>query len=546
MEVVMSEFSIEKTLSNAVNYQNKGNYESAIKCYDAVLSVDGSNLTAMNNLSVLYINSGNLEKAEILLVKIVNSGLLDENCLNHLSIVYMRTFRYNEAMQMLEYALELNPYKIETYLNLTNICGTMKKTDLAVHYALEAVKIEPSSSLAFNNLGSVFNSMAMFDEARIAFETACDLDKKNIEPIVNLGSLYSRSNEIDKAIKIFKKALRLLPKNAQNQSDVIKFLLGFEILKKGDLALGWIYYDCGFHPNIPKDNARTPPRRFNKQIWKGQKIHDKTILIWREQGLGDELMFLSCIPDLLKFHDKIILEVDKRLVETMQRSFPNIVVREQSFGSPPNFAAIYNDYDFHIPLASLMRFFRKTVDDFKTSGPYVQIDPVKKNKFSNLLSQRKDKLVIGICWRSGSIDALRAMNYLSIMKFGELFSIKDVVWVNLQYGDCEEECLAAEKEFGIEILRWPDLNLKDDLDDVFALISELDYVITVGTAVQTIAAATGVETLLISPPDKAWHNFGLDYDPWFPNLFTFTADYNNLVEALPLIKNYILEHGKKC
>ena len=72
MEVVMSEFSIEKTLSNAVNYQNKGNYESAVKCYDAVLSVDGSNLTAMNNLSVLYINSGNLEKAEILLLKIVN------------------------------------------------------------------------------------------------------------------------------------------------------------------------------------------------------------------------------------------------------------------------------------------------------------------------------------------------------------------------------------------------------------------------------------------------------------------------------------------
>ena len=541
----MCAFSVEKLLSNAINYQNKGNYDEAIKSYNHILEHNSLNLTAMNNLSVLYINSANLEKAEKLLLKIVNNGFLDENILNHLSVVYMRTYRFEEALKMLDHAMQMNPFKIETYLNLTNVCSTMKKTDLAIHYALEGVKIDPGSSLAFNNLGSIFNSMAMFNEARIAFETACALDKKNIEPIVNLGTIHSRFMENDMAIKMFSKALRLLPKNAKSQSDVIKFLLGFELLKKGDLELGWKYYDCGFHPNIPKENSRTPPRQFNKPIWDGSKIEGKTILIWREQGLGDEILFYSCLPDLIRYHDGIILEVDKRLVDIIQRSFPNIVVREQNFGPPPYFDSTYQDYDYHLPLASLMRHFRKSLQDFKTSGYKLKPDVNKKQYFSNLLSPYKEKIIIGICWRSGNIDPLRAMNYLSIMKCGELFSMNDVVWVNLQYGDCEKECIEAENEYGIEIIRWPNLNLKDDLDDVFALISELDYVITVGTAVQTMAASLGVETLLISPPEKAWHNFGLDYDPWFPNIHTFTADYKNLAEALPFVKKHIIEHGKK-
>ena len=122
--------------------------------------------------------------------------------------------------------------------------------------------------------------------------------------------------------------------------------------------------------------------------------------------------------------------------------------------------------------------------------------------------------------------------------------MKDVVWVNLQYGECEEECLEAEKEFGIEIVRWPDLDLKDDLDDVFALMSELDFVVTVATAVHHMAASTGVETLLITP-HGAWNRFNLDYDPWFPNLHPFIGDEKNLAEALPLVKNHILALGKQ-
>jgi len=541
--VVVEKFK-SKLLIDAQVAQDKGHYDAAIVNYNKYLEQDPFNSFALNNLSVIYINQAQLELAEKTIMFYLENSEGDASSFNHLAIVYMRTARQPQAAKLLEHALSLDPFKIETFFNLTNAYGLMGDNSKAVHYALEAIKIGPTSSPAFNNLGTVMNSMAMFQEAQIAFETAFDLDNGNIEALVNMATCQIINGNNDAAISIYEKALKKLPKKAKSQSDVIKFLLSFEYLKKGYLGKAWEYYDCGFHPNIPSTSARGQPRTFKKPLWKGQPIKGKTLLIWREQGLGDEVMFLSCLPDLIKFHDKIILEVDKRLVETMKRSFPTITVRAQKYGPPPYFEAIDHDYDYHLPVGSLMRYFRKTFDDFKSSGPFVSVDAAKKQKFSRRLSQYKDKLVIGICWRSGKIDALRAMTYVGIMKWGELFSMKDIVWVNLQYGECEEECLEAEKEFGIEIVRWSDLDLKDDLDDVFALMSELDYVVTVATAVHHMAASTGVETLLITP-HGAWNRFHLDYDPWFANLHPFIADYQNLADALPLVKNHILAHGKK-
>jgi tetratricopeptide (TPR) repeat protein len=534
---------INKLKSEAQNAQNKGNYAIAIDRYSKILAVDPTNHFSMNNLSIIYLNQSRLDLAEEILIRLMSCSEGDAASFNHLAIVYMRTYRLHQAKKLLEHALSLDPFKIETFQNLTNVCAQLKENDSALHYALEAIKIDPTSSAAFNNLGSVFNAMAKFEEARLAFETAIELDGKNLEALVNFGTANVILHNVDEAIKIYERGLKKLPKHASTQSDIIKFLLSFEYLKVGRLKEGWNYYDCGFHPSIPLGNARSPARTFKKPRWNGQPIKEKTLLVWREQGLGDEMMYLSLIPDLIKYVENIILEVDYRLVVPLQRSFPTVKVREQRYGSPPHFEALDHDYDYHVPLASLMRYLRSSIDDFNNSGPYLSIDPIKRLKFRERLIYTNDKLRIGICWRSGVIDPLRELTYLGIIEWGDLFKLDNVEWVNLQYGECEQECLEAEKAFGIKIIRWSDLNLKDDLDDVFALMSELDYVVTVATAVHHMAASIGCETLLITPKG-AWNRFNLDYDPWFSNLHPFIVDYQNLAEALPVVRDYIVANGK--
>ena len=88
-------------------------------------------------------------------------------------------------------------------------------------------------------------------------------------------------------------------------------------------------------------------------------------------------------------------------------------------------------------------------------------------------------------------------------------------FINLQYGDCEEEIIEIEMLTNRTIHRWSDLDLKNDFEHTMALISNLDLIITVGTAVNPRAGSLGIKTILIG--GKGWPNLGTDYYPWFPN-----------------------------
>jgi len=531
---------IKKLLSDAEHAQKKGRFEVSIALYQKILADDPNHNMALNNLAVIYIMQARYDLAEGVIMRVMETSE-DAASFNHLAIVYMRTSRLTQSAKLLEHALVLDPFKLETFLNLANAYGLLKDYQRAFHFALEGVKCDPTSSFAFNNLGTVLSQMAKYEEAEIAYQTAAELDTNNIEAFVNLGSLQVMTGKEYLAIDTYETALHRLKKTAGGQIDVIKFLLSFEYLKAANLSKGWEFYDSGFHPSVPSTSARTPPRSFKKPRWTGQTIAGKTLLVWREQGLGDEMMFMSCLPELLKKHEKIIVEVDRRLVEVVQRSFPTIHVRAQNFGPAPHFDAVNHDYDYHVPLGSLMRYFRPTLEHFQTSGPYIQVDPDKKAKFAERLSQYKGKKLIGICWRSGVIDHSRALGYTSLTSWGSLFNYSNAVWVNLQYGECEAECIAAEQAFGIEILRWEDLNLKDDLDDVFALIDNLDCVVTAATAVHHMGASVGAETMLLAAT-RAWNRFGLDYDPWFPNLHPFVIGDGSVDETLGRIKAIIQGH----
>ena len=129
--------------------------------------------------------------------------------------------------------------------------------------------------------------------------------------------------------------------------------------------------------------------------------------------------------------------------------------------------------------------------------------------------------------------------YTSIMDWAPFFSLPNIQFVNLQYGDCEEELRYAENEFNIRILRWSDLDLKNDIDDTFALMSRLDYVVTVANAVSSMAPAIGVPTLMLSQK-KAWDQFGTDYSPFFPLISPFTPNNTNIQsESLLEIASFI-------
>ena len=140
----------------------------------------------------------------------------------------------------------------------------------------------------------------------------------------------------------------------------------------------------------------------------------------------------------------------------------------------------------------------------------------------------------------------RNLHYLVIEDLIPILQDKNFDFVNLQYGDCEDELLEVEKLSGINIIRWHDLDLKNDIDSVLALISRLDLVITVATAVSPLAASLGKKVLLMGV--KSWTNLGTNYYPFFPTIECYFPSKENMVsECISNIqirlKQISLEHN---
>jgi hypothetical protein len=263
-------------------------------------------------------------------------------------------------------------------------------------------------------------------------------------------------------------------------------------------------------------------------------------MIWGEQGLGDEILFMSLIPDILLKFKNVILECQPRLVSIAQRSFPSIKVRPYSFDK--NGKQLIFDYSYHIAIGSLNKYLRKSILDYDNKKSY--LIPLKNRDylFNELIQKNSAKLIIGICWRSGLITTERSTNYIPLDEWDAIFSIPNAVFINLQYGDCEGELTSAEEKFNVKIHRWPNIDLKNDLETVFSLISKLTLVVTAATAVSPMSFSIGKPTLTFKP-SLDWTNLGTNYFPFSRSMILFTPlKGKEFKSVLTAIANYIKEN----
>lgn len=506
---------LRKQREQAIGLRNAGNLEQAANAMQTYL------IKAPNDREVALIYGDVLMRLERFdgavkfYAKWIEKDNRDVLMLSNLGAALLREGKPADAKTILEYVLELDPKNVYARINLGGVYQSLGELNLALRNALEAVSIDPTRALTFNNLGSAFNDLAKFEEAKHAFETAVMLEPNQVDALINLASVESKLGNTDEAIRRYEEVIGLLPKEARHRREAIEFFAAFEYLRLGDTETGWRYYEGGFSPLVPLAGARSPKRVFKVPRWHGEGIEGKTLLVWREQGIGDELLFATTLKELEVTGAKVIVETDPRFVETFARSFPNFTVRPQAFNTETN-GALYTDFDYEIPIGSLLRLYRPTLGDFDKNRPYIKVDPEKRAKFNERLAKYRDKRLVGFCWRSGKLDPVRSLGYTNIEDWAELISQDDFTFVSLQYGNCEDEIQRVEQIACREVVRWSDLNLKDDLDDVFALISCLDFVVSVGTAVYPMAGAVGTRALMLG--GRYWASLGSStHYPFFPN-----------------------------
>ena len=247
----------------------------------------------------------------------------------------------------------------------------------------------------------------------------------------------------------------------------------------------------------------------DKPLWKGER--GKRVALWREQGIGEDIIFLSLVPEVKEMCNMLSVYVDPRLQDLCKRAMPDI-----------NFVKDLEELqdvecDYHLPLGSVPGLIRNDISDFdRTVKGYMKADPQRVESIRNEL-KLEDKMVIGISWKS--FQTKYKAKSVELKDMERIFSGLDVVLVNLQYGDVEDEIREFKEATGIDVVQCASVDNREDLDGLAALIEVCDLVISITNVTVHMAGALAKDTFVLL------HHVSLYYwllerkdSVWYPSM----------------------------
>ncbi len=377
-----------------------------------------------------------------------------------------------------------------------------------------ALELEPHFGDAHLALGKLLWKDGAHLEATECFRIAVRCEPGSIPALCEWWKATDELQLLEERVEAGLRYVALRPEHVEARWD-----LALHQLTIGQLTDGWAAY--GYRWKRPAYAAWYYNLPYPE--WAGEPLEGKRILVWREQGVGDEIMFASCLPDLIAVADHVTFACTKRLLPLFARSFPKASVVDSDRIEPPVPEPF--DVDYHSAIGALPRYFRPTIASFPRRRSYLVADPARIALWRERLGALGPGLRVGISWRSQFMTAEREKSYTALTQWEPILRTAGVQLINLQYDDCALALATAQERFGVPIHAWPDLNLKNDFEGTAALIANLDLVISIPNSVGELAGALGrpVWRMIPGPPGD-WTMLGTGRRPWYPTMRVFGAE----------------------
>jgi tetratricopeptide (TPR) repeat protein len=487
-----------------------GRPEAALPHLEKALALAPSHLTTLTNLALALHTLGRSEEALQHSRYAVDLAPASVAAVERHAGLLSALLRWQEAQPFCELSVSLDPENFAVYLGLGDCYTFQQLHHEAARCYWKALQLKPDCAAAANNLGTCLTLGGCREEALTLFTKAAELKPDDAMAWSNLGVAALDLGDPEMALQYFTRALALNPAQPEalwNRSH--------SLLSLGRLAEGWEAYEWRWKGQIQA-------RPFPQPRWDGSKLYGKTILVWMEQGLGDQIGFASILPDLCRAGAHCIVEADWRLMGLLKRSMPGVETFPTA--DPPCPRTREPEIDFQIPAGSLPRFLRTTLENFPREPSYLIPDSTRAAEFGRRVAALGDGLKVGICWRSKLNRERRSVRYAPLDQWRPILTQPGIQFINLQYHCGQDELLDIQREFGTAVHGWDDLDLTDDQDGVAALISTLDLVVTAPTAVPELAGAVGVPTWILARKTNDWTCLGQNYNPWHPTLRYFYCE----------------------
>ena len=553
--------NIKKIVTNAIQQSvalhQQGNISEALEITKQALVRAPNNITLLNNAGAFTAMLGDFKQSKIHLSKSLKIRPQDINTLNNLSNVLAELKQYDQASdiyrQILKLdsndavahsnfanalqkqgshqeaekhyliAIQLDPNNVVTCSNLGALYKEQKNISKAKEFYQKALKLNPNFAEAHNNFGLLLKEVKQFSDAETCYQNALNLNPKYSEAHNNLGELFREKKQFEQAKDCYQRALSI-----DTNYTAVKWNLSLLQLALTNFSEGWKCYETRNH----SENTTTSPvfPIVTTIQYQGENLNqdlkNKHLLIIPEQGVGDEVMFASVLPELADVvaqnpNIQITLACDPRLVELFERSFDfvNVIPSE-----PDNrYQNLDADLDYWMFIGSLPKFYRNDIKDFDKHQPYLKVDDTLLIKWQGRFKQLPHKLNIGISWAGGAKAEHKRDRSLILEKMFPILTKanQNANIINLQYGNHKEEIQTFKDQTGIIIHDWEDADPLKDLDNFAAQIKALDLVISIDNSTVHFAGALGTKTYVMLPFNQDWRWAEDRNDSyWYPNIMT--------------------------
>jgi tetratricopeptide (TPR) repeat protein len=535
--------AFDAILQQGFRSQRVGDEADAEKLYRRALEIDPASVDAHYLLGVLLGQRGQLQEAAVLLQRAVaaksdfadahaalgNVYSLQQNkqaaaasyqeairldpqnasAHSNLGLIYQSHNQHEAALRCFARAHELAPELSVALKNLTLEWIALEQFEHALSHLHELLRERPDAYEALTCLGFVLQKMHRPDAALGYYQRARAQNNSDAELLNNLGIVLQDLGRLDEAIECYDKAIALKP-----GFELALFHRSLAYLLRHDFARGWTDYDLRL---LSIDQPRRPavyPR------WDGGDLSQRRILVYAEQGLGDEIMFSSCLPQVIAASCHSVVECSPKLERLFRRSFPVATVYATT--AARDFPQLVSDagVDLQIAMGSLPRYLRRAYADFPRHSGYLQADPERVQLWRERLAALGPGLKIGISWQGGTLKSRRPLRSLPLARWLPILRAPGVSFVNLQYTDSSQELAELKATTGIEVVDWREV--RDDYEHTAALVAALDLVISVCTAVIHLAGALGRPVWVMAPYSPEWR-YGIAGEkmPWYPSVLVF-------------------------
>lgn len=492
--------------------------EEAIACQQRALDIEPGNLIARLNLGNALLSANRTaESAETLRVVVAR----DPGCVeahNNLARALLALGEKAEARRHFALALAVNPRYFEAAEGLGTLLSEAEEHEAAIEPLRVATQLRPRDATLRSMLGRALSNAGRYDAAIAEFETVLHHRPGDRDTRYDLALSQFYSGQYTKP----RATLEALIADAGD--DFVLLAYSSLLLRAGEFRKGWQHYSARWKTQEPG------LRELPEPMWQGESLAGKTLLILREQGLGDEIMFASIIPELIAEAGHCIIECEDRLEALYRRTFPSATL----FGIPrddPRWferldaaRASLPRFDCWIPLGDLGRFRRNEAQDFTRHAGYLRADPVRVEAWRRHFATEPGTLHVGIGWRGGTKRTRAGERSLSLETLRPLLSVPGVRFVSVQYGPWpREEIPAFAAESGLQIDHFQEA--VDDIDEYAALVSALDLTVSVCSAVIHLGGALGQPTWVLAPQVPEWR-YGREGPGmiWYPSVRMFRQD----------------------